>query len=205
MANITVKNNYLSNKCLISSPKIVYGLDITQKYEKNQFHLIYKKNYGYNSMGAIGMFQQISRARSCSDVNILILDINAKKHYNKKITFEQNKKIQFDYLNGKFQDHNDLCKENKIQNALGYIQLKDGTLQFNDNDFLTRIFYYNSYYNQLFSSNKIDVVKAISRKYGYDIKEFEFVSDIKGVQEKNNIIKAKKEMGFYLITMRELL
>ena len=205
MNDITIKNNYLSNKCLISSPKIVYGLDITQKYEKNQFHLIYKKNYGYNSMNAIGMIQQISRARSCCDVNILILDLNAKKHYNKKITFDQNKKIQFDYLNGKFQVHNDLCKENKIQNLLSYIQLKDGTLQFNDNDFLTRIFYYNSYYNQLFSSNKIDVVKSISRKYGYDIKEFEFVSDIKGVQEKNNIMNAKKELGNYLIVMSELL
>jgi hypothetical protein len=205
MNDIAIKNDYLSNKCLISSPKIVYGLDITQKYEKNQFHLIYKKNYGYNSMGAIGMFQQISRARSCSDVNILILDLNAKSRSNKKITFEHNKKMQFYYLNKKFQEHDGLCKENKIQNALSYIQLKDGTLQFNDNDFLTRIFYYNSYYNQLFSSNKIEVVKAISRKYGYDIKEFEFVSDIKGIQEKNNIMNAKKELGDYLITMSELL
>jgi hypothetical protein len=205
MNDIAIKKNYLSNKCLISSPKIVYGLDITQKYEKNQFHLIYKKNYGYNSMSAIGMFQQISRARSCTDVNILILDLNAKSRSNKKITFEHNKKIQFYYLNKKFQEHDGLCKENKIQNALSYIQLKDGTLQFNDNDFLTRIFYYNSYYNQLFSSNKIEVVKAISRKYGYNIKEFEFVSDIKGVQEKNNIMKAKKEIGNYLIVMSELL
>ena len=205
MKDITVINDYLNNKCMISSPKIVYGLDITQKYEKNQFHLIYKKNYGYNSMSAIGMFQQISRARSCCDVNILILDINAKTRSNKKITFEHNKKIQFYYLNKKFQEHDNLCKENKIQNALSYIHLKDGTLQFNDNDFLTRIFYYNSYYNQLFSSNKIDVVKAISRKYGYDIKEFEFVSELKGVQEKNNILQAKKEMGNYLIVMSELL
>ena len=51
----------------------------------------------------------------------------------------------------------------------------------------------------------MEVVKAISRKYGYDIKEFEFVSDIKGVQEKNNIMNAKKELGNYLIVMSELL
>ena len=164
------------NKCIIISPKIIYGVDILILYDV--VHVFYKKTKDTNSMGAICMMQQISRSRNTKQVNILILDSKTQKYKNKYISFEHNKKIQYEILNFNCSKHLKLCNGYKIENTIKTTINSDGIVSFNDNDIFTKLFYYSSWYDNIFSGNKIDILKIILKNYGYVINETIFKNTV---------------------------
>lgn len=78
------------NRCIIVSPRVIYGLDITTQYD--DIYCIYSKPNGTDSMNSFEWYQQLSRARKCLRVNVYILDKNVNEYYNKYVSFELNKR-----------------------------------------------------------------------------------------------------------------
>jgi hypothetical protein len=145
-------------------------------------------------MGALEMFQQISRARKTSVVNLLVLDPNAIYSYNQYISYEQNKSLQESYINGysKFQD--DLCKKYDIINEMGSTMVDiDGKIKFNNGSFMTEIHYLKTWYDQLFYKNKVDIIKLIAKEYGYKIIDHKWDPEIKLGCSLKSKLKLKKE------------
>ncbi len=155
------------NRCIIASPKIEYGVDITIKYD--EIFVIYKHSDGLKSMSALGMFQQISRARDTKQVNLLVLNKFCQYNFNEAISFEDCKKIQ------------DIGTNDHIKNS-SYLD-KSGNIVTNTNDFFAELDYYKKFYDYTFSRNKIDILMIVAKGYGYDIIE----SPLKCVYSTNTI------------------
>lgn len=180
------------NRVLIASPKILYGLDLTIEYD--EIFLIYKRTSGLMSLDALGMCQQMGRARKTLAVNLLALDPASKYSYNQYIDYEANKKIQESYINfhSKFQD--DMCKKYDVINEMGCtILTPDGKIKFTSDSFMTEIHYLKTWYDQLFYRNKIDIIRLVSKDYGYKINEIDWNPDIKFGSSLKSQLKLKKE------------
>ena len=191
--DLTNINSIGINRVLCTSPRIIYGVDITIQYD--EIFVIYRKNTGLYSMGALEMIQQISRARNTKIVNLLILDPNAQFTYNQFIDYDTNKKIQESYVNGYSKFHDDLCKKYNVVNEMGCTHMEiDGTIKFNVNSFMTPIHFLKTWYDQLFYRNKVDIIKLIAKDYGYKINEIKwdptYLFGIKSLKDK---LELKKE------------
>ena len=185
-------NKVGENKCLIASPKWVYGLDLLIKY--CEIFVIYNYTCGLQSMSALEMIQQISRARNTKSVNLLCLDPNAKYAFNQYISFEDNKKNQESYINGYSKFHGDLCKKHDAINEMGCTMIDiNGKIKFNNDSFMTQIHYLKTWYDQLFHRNKVDIIKLIAKDYGYKITEFDWSPDVQIVGHLKESLKLKKE------------
>ena len=180
------------NKCLIASPKWCYGLDVTIDYD--EIFVIYSYTSGLQSMGALEMIQQISRARNTKCVNLLCIDPNAKYAFNQYVSYEENQKLQEKYINGYSKIHGDLCKKYDIVNEMGCTMIDvNGKIKFNNDSFMTQIHYLKTWYDQLFHRNKVDIIKLISKDYGYKITEFDYNPDYAFIKSLKNDMKLKKE------------
>ncbi len=179
-------------RLILSSPKILYGLDLTIPYDET--FMIYRRNSGLMSMGALEMIQQISRARNTKAVNILILDPNAKFAYNKYISYDQNKKIQDKIISGNLKYHDELCKKYEVVNLLGCVEFDvDGIIKFKQNSFMTQIHYLKTWYDQLFYRNKVDIIKLIAKDYGYKINDINWNPEVKNTNLLKDALKLKKD------------
>ncbi len=180
------------HKLILSSPKFIYGIDICVEYE--EVFMIYRRTTGLFSMGALEMIQQMGRARNTKCVNLLALDPNAKLDFNKYISYEQNKKIQDQIINGYSRYHDDLCKKYEVINLMGCTNLDlNGTIKLSQDSFMTQIHYLKTWYDQLFYRNKIDIIKLVAQDYGYKIKEINWNPEIKLVNSLKSSLKLKKE------------
>ena len=179
------------NRAIIASPKILYGLDIKVKYD--EIFVIYNYTSGLQSMGALEMIQQISRARETKCVNLLCLDPEAKYAFNQYTSFEENKKIQESYINGYSKFHGDLCKKHDAINELGCTMIDvSGKIKFNNESFMTQIHYLKTWYDQLFHKNKIDIIKLIAKDYGYKINSIDWTPEPNFVNYLKRDLKLKK-------------
>lgn len=161
------------NRLLCASPRWIYGLDITIEYD--EIFIIYRYTTGLESMGALEMIQQISRARKTKVVNLLALDPKACRLYNSYVDFEKNKKRQEEYINGYTKYQDELCKKYEAINEMGSTIISiDGKTKFAQDSFMTQIHYLKTWYDQLFYKNKIEIVKIIANEYGYKINEQEW-------------------------------
>ena len=165
------------NKAIIASPKILYGLDIKVPYE--EIFVIYNKTSGLQSMGALEMIQQISRARDTKAVNLLVLNPRSKYTINQYISYEDNKRIQDAHINKYVKFHGDLCKKYDAINELGCVLVDvNGGTKLNSDSFMSKIHYLKTWYDQLFYINKVQIIKLIAKEYGYNINEIEWQPEI---------------------------
>jgi hypothetical protein len=180
------------DRCIIANSKFLYGLDIKITYD--EIFVIYSKTSGLQSMGALEMIQQISRARDTRVVNLLVLDPRSKYVKNQYISYEDNKRIQNLYINNQVKFHADLCKKYSAINELGcaLIDIKGGIKLIQDS-FMTKIHYLKTWYDYLFQKNKIDIIKLIAKDYGYIIKDLEWVPELGFNTSFNSKLKLKKE------------
>jgi hypothetical protein len=190
--DLTNINKIGTNRCVCCSPKIIYGLDITIEYD--EIFIIYKRNSGLDSMGALEMCQQMARARNTKAVNLLLLDPSSQFTFNQFIDFETNKNLQESWINGYIDFHDNLCKKYNVINEMGCTHLDiDGTIKFNINSFMTQIHYLKTWYDQLFYRNKADIIKLIAKDYGYKINESkwnpEYLFGLESLKEKLNLKK----------------
>jgi len=170
-------------KCIISSPKICYGVDLSS-YEYEDIYCIYSdtKSDGFTSMH---WYQQISRSRKHKNVNIYILDSQTPLYKNKFITYEKSKKEEEQNINNYIYYVDKLKEEYKSIDELVNV----------DNNIFRNIHYYKNWYNQVFNRNKVEILKIIAKESGYNINEYEFNSEIiktnldKFIKENKKLVK----------------
>ena len=185
-------NKVAENRMCIASPKWCYGIDVTVKYE--EIFVMYTYTSGIQSMSALEMIQQISRARNSNCVNLLCLDPESQYAVNQYISFEENKKIQESYINGYSKFHDDLCKKYDSINELGCTMIDiNGKIKFNNDSFMTQIHFLKTWYDQLFHRNKIDIIKLIAKDYGYNINSIIWDPDVKFTGFLKQSLKLKKK------------
>ena len=191
--DLTNINKIGLNRCIVCSPRIIYGTDLTIQYDS--IFIIYKRNSGLNSMSALEMCQQMARARNTKAVNLLLLGPSAKFTFNQWIDFETNKKLQESHINGYIDFHDNLCKKYSAINEMGCTQLDiSGTIKFNANSFMTQIHYLKSWYDQLFYRNKADIIKMIAIDYGYKISESQWNPEyLFGLESLRDKLQLRKE------------
>jgi hypothetical protein len=150
-------NSIAKNKCIITTPKITTGLDILCDYSDNVYCL-YNNIYKDKSMDIFSYYQQLSRSRNATKINFFLL--NSSNKYNKIISFNKNKEIE----------------DNEIINCLHYLKNNVSIdnkhkikSDINNIDFFTNINYFHSWYNRLFNSNKLNILKLILESVGYSI------------------------------------
>ncbi len=183
------------NRCLIMSPKVIYGLDITTVYD--EIFCIYTKVKGTNSMSSFEWYQQLSRARVCGKVNVYILDSNVDKYYNNYISFDKNKQEEDKHIDNYIYYTESLCK--KYEKYSDIINV--------DNNYFKYIHYYKSWYNKLFSKNKLQILILLAQQFGYNVNKINFdSSEIKSnLNQKVAIINnLKKKLSYKLLINEEV-
>lgn len=169
-------------KCVIISPKIVYGLHCLILY--TQIFGIYHGN----SIGSFGMVQQSGRARRVGEVNVLFTGLNYCSKENKYISWEkviedENFEIR-EYLE-KF--GNKESEKIKILKELGCIEYQDGEITLDSSKIFSKIHLYRTYYDRLFANNKSQLFVEFSKEQGYDIEFKSMNKDIsKAVYDRSN-------------------
>lgn len=185
-------NKVGTNRLILASPKIVYGADITIQYD--EIFLIYRRTSGLISMDALGMVQQMGRARKTKGVNLLALDPVSKYSYNQFVDYDENKKTQEQCINfhKKYQD--EMCKKYDVINEMGCtIFTPDGKIKFTSDSFMTEIHYLKTWYDTLFYRNKVDIIRLVAKDYGYKINEIDWNPFIKFGSSLKSQLKLKKE------------
>ena len=195
MKEIRNCNKLWLNKCVIFSPKIIYGVDILILYE----HIF--AIYTGTTMDSFSMLQQISRARAVKNVHVLF----TMKHYrvsdNNFISYEENKRIEelelnkfIDSLNTKhsLKSINEM-KENiiyQLQAMATTARSKELLNEINENSIFGRIHLYVSWYKKLYSYNKSKLFIQLCMEQGYTIKSCSFGKD----STKTKLISVKKRL-----------
>jgi len=165
-------NTLFKNKCVIASPKIIYGLDITIPYDK--VYCIYKYTDKEKCMSALEYHQQYSRARDCREVIILDMNHLYKTKYNYFITPKESKE-QVDREFEQFkQDNSKSCKKHQTADELCSI-IKYGNIQIDKDKSFSNIHYLKTWFDNLFSKNKMQLVIQLAKEAGYiiDFKKLE--------------------------------
>lgn len=162
------------------SPKIIYGIDLLTKYD--DIFCIYSKMSGTNSMSAFEMYQQLSRARYCKTVNTYIINSNVDNYYNKYVSFNKNK----------------LEEETNIKNYIYYTdklyKKHNKTKEITSiNEYYKEIHFYKSWYDRIFSNNKLQILKLLAEQFGFTVSETKFTA-VKVKSELNKLLKDNKNL-----------
>ena len=167
-------NEEWQSKCVIFSPKIIYGIDVLINYEN--IYAVYKGS----TIDSFSMLQQISRARHVKNVSALFLLKHYKYAKNQFISYEKNKYIEEKELqkflcdvNTKFGKENmDKIKENilyELESIVMTGQSEEMINEINENSLFGRTHLYASWYNKLFSYNKSQLFEQLCKEQGYTI------------------------------------
>jgi len=168
------------NRCIITSPKIIYGLDITTNYE--DIYCVYSRPNGIDSMNCFEWYQQLSRARNCQIVNVYILDKNVNEYYNKFVSFNLNKQEEEKHLENYIYYTNEIYKKYKKTNELTSI-----------NKYFKNIHFFKSWYDRLFTNNKLQILKLLGIEFGFTLSEH-FFDVIKVKAGLNKLVKLNNDM-----------
>ena len=168
------------NRCMVVSPKVIYGIDITTQYD--DIFCVYSKPNGTDSMNSFEWYQQLSRARNCKIVNVYILDKNVNDYYNRYVSFELNKKEEARHLEHYTYYTNEIYKKYKKTNEVTSV-----------NTYFKNIHYYKSWYDRIFSSNKLQILRLLAIQFGFTITEHEFEA-IKVKPGLNKLVKLNNDM-----------
>lgn len=182
------------NRCIISSPKIIYGVDITTRYD--DIYCIYSKCRGTNSMSSFEWYQQLSRARFCKAVNIYILDPNTEKYYNSFTSFDKNKSDENIHINNYIYYKKSLYEKYNLISEITSIDT-----------YFRNIHYYKSWYDCIFSNNKLQILKLLATQIGYNIFETDFDSIIIKSDLDNRVklnYKLQTEISYKIITNHDI-
>lgn len=163
MTEVMNCNKTWIKKCVVFSPKIVYGLDCLIKFDN--IYAIYK----CKSMNSIGFLQQISRARNCLEVDVLFLENNYKNKINKFISFEENRTLEIasykNYVGGI--DSTTVKQNNLVIQELCSRMLIETTID--EQALFGNSHMYKSWYDRLFDNNKAQLFLDLCDEQGYSI------------------------------------
>lgn len=176
-------NNAFKNKCVIFSPKILYGIDIQIPYES--IYAIYTGK----SINSYLMLQQISRCRKCKEIKLLAL-----------FDDKNDKVISYDLYKNKYIKYvikHNMGLEKIIDKDFPYDKLKYEQSNINI-PMLNEIKYINVvlqslYYEYITRSNKLHCLKLLCEYQGYKIDNRDFYDNLLKSNNNNINIKDNKD------------
>ena len=151
------------NKCVIMSPKILYGLDIQIQYD--EVYAIFKTE----SLSSFGMYQQISRSRNCNQVNILFLKYNYNKKINRYFSYKFNKQIEQESFDEYIKGINNLAKQTNNQLVQELCSRIVNKAIIDDESIFGKVHMFKTWYDKLFNFNKCQLLFSLLKEQGYDI------------------------------------
>lgn len=176
-------NKTFKNKCVIFSPKILYGIDIQIPYES-----IYAVYTG-KSINSYLMLQQISRCRKCKEIKILAL-----------FDDKNNKVISYDLYKNKYIKYvikHNISLEKILDKDFPYDKLKYEQLNIKS-PMLNEVKYINVvlqslYYEYITRSNKLHCLKLLCEYQGYKIDKGDFYDNSLNIENNQNdqLLKTK--------------
>ncbi len=179
LKDINVCNESFKNKIVITSPKIIYGLDILINYDN--VYAVYVNTEEKNLMTVHEYMQQISRSRNAKCINILFLNTN--NLYDKFISFDKHKELENkEYINY----INNMKKLNNKYNLITDIFKKithTGNFSIDTTNFFADIHYHKTYSDRLFYNNKAKIITLLCKIAGYNINYCVLLANI----DNNNI------------------
>ena len=169
-------NKTFKNKCVIFSPKILYGIDIQIPYDS-----IYAVYTG-KSINSYLMLQQISRCRKCKEIKILAL-----------FDDKNNKVISYDLYKNKYIKYvikHNISLEKILDKDFPYDKLKYEQLNIKS-PMLNEVKYINVvlqslYYEYITRSNKLHCLKLLCEYQGYKINNEKFYDESLKIENNKN-------------------
>jgi len=163
---ITACNEKFLNKCVIVSPKIIYGIDIQICYQN--IYCIYKNTNKLNGMSSIEYHQQINRCRNATNSHVLFLNQSRYKLSNHYIPFDSFREIENNrYIEYKNEMNNIDAKYNLVDELCSSMDFS-GNAKIQENLF-TLIHYLKTWYDEIFAKNKVELIEMLAREAGYSI------------------------------------
>ena len=182
-------NQTFKNKCVIFSPKILYGIDIQIPYDS--IYAIYTGK----SINSYLMLQQISRCRKCKEIKILALfdDKNDKVisydlYKNKYIKYVIKHNISVE----KNMSFEKILDKDFPYDKLKYEQLNVKSPMINEVKYISVVLQ-SLYYEYITRSNKLHCLKLLCEYQGYKIDTEYFYDNSSKIENNQNdqILKTK--------------
>ena len=162
-------NKIFVNKCVIISPKIVYGLNILIDYKN--VYCFYKYSTAEKSMAGLEYHQQYSRCRNAKHIHIFDMNSYYETSYNYYINFDDHIENEIWQFNQKYEKYNDDTTNHKDKNSI--LQLigtyKDDRITIDVTKTFTNIHWYKRWIDKLFYKNKIQLVVKLAKQAGYSV------------------------------------
>jgi hypothetical protein len=133
-------------------------------------------------MNSFEWYQQLSRARNAKIINVYILDKNVNIYYNKFISFNLNKQEEEKHLENYIYYINQIYKKYKKTNEITSI-----------NTYFKNIHFYKSWYDRIFSNNKLQILRLLAIQFGFTLSEHTFEA-IKIKAGLNKLVKLNNEL-----------
>lgn len=178
-------NKTFLNKCVIVSPKVIYGVNI-DSINYNEVYGVYKGL----TINSVHMIQQIGRPRSTKSVSILFVNSICKS--NKYITYEKSKNEELDKIN----NHKKILEEDysTVKELMLNNNFKINIQEIDSNSIFANVHFYKIWYDKLFNNCKMDLVTTCCKEQGYDVSMLELnINDINN----DTLLKVSSIMDIY--------
>ena len=176
-------NKTFKNKCVIFSPKILYGIDIQIPYDS-----IYAVYTG-KSINSYLMLQQISRCRKCKEIKILALFDDKN---NKVISYDLYKNKYIKYVIKHNISLEKILDKDFPYDKLKYEQLNIKSPMLNEVKYISVVLQ-SLYYEYITRSNKLHCLKLLCEYQGYQINNERFYDEPLKIENNKNdqLLKTK--------------
>lgn len=176
-------NKTFKNKCVIFSPKILYGIDIQIPYES--IYAIYTGK----SINSYLMLQQISRCRKCKEIKILALFDDKN---NKVISYDLYKNKYIKYVIKHNMNLEKILDKDFSYDKLKYEQLNVKSPILNEVKYISVVLQ-SLYYEYITRSNKLHCLKLLCEYQSYKIDKGEFYDNSLNIENNQNdqLLKTK--------------
>ena len=153
------------NKCVIISPKIIYGLNILIQY--HNVYCFYKHTTKEKAMGALEYHQQYSRCRNAKHIHIFDMNPYYETSYNFYINFNDHVQNEKELFKNKLEKYNEYNASKSIEPLIS--KYEDADIVIDTEKSFTNVHFYKTWYDKLFSRNKIQLVSKLAEQAGYTI------------------------------------
>lgn len=168
---------------------MIYGIDI--KLEYKHVYCIYKHTQNDKCMNSLEYHQQYSRCRTAECVKIIDMNDTYDRYENKYMFFEDSVKRDNDEFRNFKRQHGKLCNKYDTLNEI-CTEISLGKVVIRKDHIFSKMFHYRSWYNRLFSYDKMQLLSKLGEEAGYEV-EFKFLPDETAVIEKQEMDDAEKE------------
>jgi hypothetical protein len=186
-----INDAFFTNKLIMFSPKIVFGVNISEKvvYNNNSIFVIYKGE----SISSMSMLQQIGRFRGAiknGTINLLFVRRDYINKKNKYITIEDLKQQELVKINDYIKSAKKINQEMEIIKEMGCnYDAEKCEFTFNDKCLFSRQYMREMWYDTLFNNNKSQCLISLLDYYGYSIEHTVLKIEKKEKSKQKRILK----------------